>query len=84
MLWAGAMVGLGFLTKQLQAFLVLPVLAGVYLYASPRSLRVRFGHLFGALGAVILSAGWWVAVVELVPASARPYIAWCSWVRATG
>ncbi len=73
-LWAGAMVGLGFLTKQLQAFLVLPVLAGVYLYASPRSLRVRFGHLFGALGAVILSAGWWVAVVELVPASARPYI----------
>lgn len=73
-LLAGAMVGLGFLTKQLQAFLVLPVLAGVYLYASPRSLRVRFGHLFGALGAVIVSAGWWVAIVELVPAGARPYI----------
>lgn len=73
-LWAGAMVGFGFLTKQLQAFLILPVLAGVYLYASPRSLRVRLGHLFGALGAVIVSAGWWVAIVELVPASARPYI----------
>jgi 4-amino-4-deoxy-L-arabinose transferase-like glycosyltransferase len=73
-LWAGAMVGLGFLTKQLQAFLILPVLAGVYLYASPRSLRVRFGHLFAALGAVVVSAGWWVAIVELVPASARPYI----------
>jgi 4-amino-4-deoxy-L-arabinose transferase-like glycosyltransferase len=73
-LWAGAMVGFGFLTKQLQAFLVLPVLAGVYLYASPRALRVRFGHLFGALGAVIVSAGWWVAIVELVPPAARPYI----------
>jgi 4-amino-4-deoxy-L-arabinose transferase-like glycosyltransferase len=73
-LWAGAMVGLGFLTKQLQAFLVLPVLAGVYLYASPRSLRVRLGHLLAALGAVIVSAGWWVAIVELVPAGARPYI----------
>ena len=73
-LWAGAMVGLGFLTKQLQAFLILPVLAGVYLYASPRSLRVRFAHLFGALAAVIVSAGWWVAIVELVPASARPFI----------
>ena len=73
-LWAGAMVGLGFLTKQLQAFLILPVLAGVYLYASPRSLRVRFGHLFGALGAVIVSAGWWIAIVQLVSASARPYI----------
>ena len=73
-LWAGAMVGLGFLTKQLQAFLILPVLTGVYLYASPRSLRVRFGHLFAALGAVIVSAGWWVAVVEIVPAGLRPYI----------
>lgn len=73
-LWAGVMVGLGFLTKQLQAFLILPVLAGVYFYASPRSLRVRFAHLFGALGAVVVSAGWWVAIVELVPAGARPYI----------
>ncbi|MBX3100358.1 MAG: glycosyltransferase family 39 protein [Salinibacterium sp.] len=73
-LWAGVMVGLGFLTKQLQAFLILPVLAGVYLYAAPRSLRVRFGHLFAALGAVIVSAGWWVAIVALVPASERPYV----------
>lgn len=73
-LWAGAMVGLGFLTKQLQAFLVLPVLAGVYLYASPRTLRVRFGHLFAALGSLVVAAGWWVAVVELVPAGQRPYI----------
>ncbi len=34
--WAGVLVGLGFLTKQLQAFLVLPPLVGVYLVASPR------------------------------------------------
>ncbi len=73
-LLAGAMVGLGFLTKQLQAFLILPVLAGVYVYASPRSLRVRFGHLLAALGAVVVSAGWWVAIVELVPSGMRPYI----------
>lgn len=73
-LWAGAMIGLGFLTKQLQAFLVLPVLAGVYLYASPRSLRIRFAHLFAALGAVIVAGGWWVAIIELVPASMRPYV----------
>lgn len=72
--WAGVAVGFGFLTKQLQAFLILPVLAGVYLAVAPISLRKRFGHLFAALGAVIVSAGWWVAIVELVPASMRPYI----------
>lgn len=72
--WAGAMVGFGFLTKQLQAFLILPVLAGVYLYAAPVSLRKRIGHALAALAAVIVAAGWWVAVVTLTPASARPYI----------
>ncbi len=73
-LWAGVMIGLGFLTKQLQAFLLLPVLAGVYLWAAPVSFRARLMHSLGALGAVILSAGWWVAIVELVPESWRPYI----------
>jgi 4-amino-4-deoxy-L-arabinose transferase-like glycosyltransferase len=73
-LWAGVAVGFGFLTKQLQAFLILPVLAGAYLAAAPISWKKRFGHLFAALGAVIVSAGWWVAIVELVPASMRPYI----------
>ncbi len=72
--WAGVAVGFAFLTKQLQAFLILPVLAGVYLAAAPLSWRKRFGHLFAALGAVVVSAGWWVAIVELVPASLRPYI----------
>ncbi|ANF32741.1 glycosyl transferase [Leifsonia xyli] len=73
-IWAGVAVGFGFLTKQLQAFLILPVLAGVYLAAAPLSWRKRFGHLFAALGAVVVSAGWWVAIVELVPTSWRPYI----------
>jgi 4-amino-4-deoxy-L-arabinose transferase-like glycosyltransferase len=73
-LWAGAMVGLGFLTKQLQAFLLLPALAGVYLWTAPGRLSRRIGYAFAALGAVVVSAGWWVAVVELVPAAWRPYV----------
>ncbi len=73
-LWAAGMVGLGFLTKQLQAFLVLPVLAGIYLWAAPPKLSKRLVHLVAALGVVIVSAGWWVAIVELMPASLRPYI----------
>jgi 4-amino-4-deoxy-L-arabinose transferase-like glycosyltransferase len=73
-LWAGVMVGLGFLTKQLQAVVILPALAGIYLVAAPGNWWRRIWHLLLALGAVILSAGWWVAIVEIVPASMRPYI----------
>ncbi|MFI2713658.1 ArnT family glycosyltransferase [Micromonospora sp. NPDC018662] len=71
---AGVLVGFGFLTKMLQAFLVVPVFAGVYLLAAPTGLRRRMGQLLLAGLAVVVSAGWWVAIVELVPASARPYI----------
>ncbi|HWJ82530.1 MAG TPA: glycosyltransferase family 39 protein [Nocardioides sp.] len=71
---AGVLVGFGFLTKMLQAFLVLPAFALVYLLAAPAPLRRRLVHLIAALGAMVASAGWWVAVVELVPSSARPYV----------
>ena len=74
MLLSGALVGLGFLTKQLQAFLALPGFAAAYLVAAPVSLgrRIRGGLL--AVCAMVLSAGWWVALVDLVPASMRPYV----------
>ena len=74
LLFAGFLVGCGFLTKMLQAFLVLPVFALVYLVAAPTPVRRRLVQLLAALAATIVSAGWWVAVVELVPASSRPYI----------
>ena len=73
-LWAGAMVGFGFLTKQLQAVVILPALAGIYMVAAPGNWWRRVWHLLLALAAVVVSAGWWVAIVELVPASMRPYI----------
>ena len=74
MLWAGVMVGLGFLTKQLQVFLIVPPIALVFLWASPLKVGKRLLHGLAALGAMAVSAGWWVAIVELVPASMRPYI----------
>ena len=70
---AGAAVGFGFLTKMLQAFLVLPALGLVYLVAAPTGLGRRIVHLGAALGAVLVSAGWFVALVALWPASSRPY-----------
>ncbi|WP_411675429.1 ArnT family glycosyltransferase, partial [Amycolatopsis acidiphila] len=71
---AGAAVGFGFLAKMLQAFLVLPAFALAYLVAAPVSVGKRLLHLLGALGAVVVSAGWYIAVVELWPASSRPFI----------
>ncbi|GAB2584400.1 ArnT family glycosyltransferase [Microlunatus antarcticus] len=72
--WAGVLIGFAFLTKMLQAFLVLPALVLVYLVAAPTTLKKRLLHLVGAFAAMIVSLGWWVAIVELVPASWRPYV----------
>lgn len=74
MIACGGFVGLAFLTKQLQAFLVVPPLALTYLLFGRRGIGRRIGHLFAALGALIAGAGWWVAVVTLWPADSRPYI----------
>ncbi|CAM2739887.1 ArnT family glycosyltransferase [Skermania piniformis] len=74
MVWTGVFVGFGFLTKQLQVMLVVPALAATYLAFGPRDVRVRIGHLFAAFGALIVSAGWWVALVQLWPKAGRPYI----------
>ena len=70
----GAFVGLAFLTKMLQAFLVLPALALAYLLFAQTSWGKRLGHLLVAFGSMLLAAGWWIAIVELWPASSRPYI----------
>ncbi|HEY2915669.1 MAG TPA: glycosyltransferase family 39 protein [Candidatus Limnocylindrales bacterium] len=73
-LLAAVLVGLGFLTKYLQAYLVLPAFALTWLLAAPVSLPRRVGGLVASLVTVLLASGWWVAIVELLPASDRPYI----------
>ena len=71
---AGVLVGLAFLTKMWPAFVVLPALVVVYLVVAPTSMGRRIRHLLAALIAMIISLGWWVALVELVPESWRPYV----------
>ena len=71
---AGALIGLGFLTKQLQVLLVVPGFALVYLIAAPTGLGRRIRHLLLAGAAMVAAAGWWVAIVQLTPAQYRPYI----------
>ena len=71
---AGSAVGFGFLAKMLQAFLVLPAFALVYLVAAPIGLVRRIWHVVVAGAAVVVAAGWYIAVADLWPAESRPYI----------
>ena len=71
---AGALIGFGFITKMMQAFLILPVMAVVYLLAAPTGWWRRVWQTFLMGIAVLVAAGWWVAIVALTPASDRPYV----------
>lgn len=72
--FAGTMIGFAFLTKMMQAFLVLPAFAFVYLLAAPTTLRRRIQQTLLGGVSIIVSAGWWVAIVALWPAGSRPMI----------
>jgi len=70
----GALIGLAFLAKMLQSFTVVPAFAGVYLLAAPTGLWHRLRQLAYGAVAIVVSAGWWVAIVALWPAASRPMI----------
>ncbi|CAN5513479.1 glycosyltransferase family 39 protein [soil metagenome] len=71
---AGVAIGVGFLAKMLQAFLVAPGFALVFLLAADLSWRSRGLRLLGGSAALVISAGWYLILVALWPASSRPYI----------
>ena len=70
----GALIGFAFLTKMGQALLVVPGFGLAYLVAAPTGLRRRIAGVLAGLVAMIVSAGWWVAIVALLPPSSRPLI----------
>ncbi|MGF7236988.1 MAG: ArnT family glycosyltransferase, partial [Frankia sp.] len=71
---AGTAIGFAFLTKMMQAFLVVPGFGLVYLICAPTTLRRRIGGVLAGAAAILVSAGWWVAAVELWPAGSRPWV----------
>ncbi|HUN36493.1 MAG TPA: glycosyltransferase family 39 protein [Trebonia sp.] len=73
LLVAGVLLGFGFLAKMLAAFLVVPGFAVAYLWAGPSRLWRRVVQLLWAGLGIAAGAGWWVAIAQLTPASARPY-----------
>ncbi len=71
---AGAAIGFALLAKMLQAFLVLPGFALAYLLAADAPLPQRIRRTLAAGAAMLVSGGWYLAVVGLWPADKRPYI----------
>ncbi len=56
---AGCAIGFAFLTKMLQAFLVVPGLALAFLVAAPVGIVAAVGKLLVGAGALVVSAGWY-------------------------
>jgi len=74
LLLCAALIGIGFNTKMLAAFGIVPVLALLYLFRAPPRWGVRFAHL-GAAGAVLAAVSLsWVLVYEVTPAASRPFV----------
>ena len=74
LLLAGLWVGLAFQAKTLEAWLVLPALAGCYLLAAPGGWLQRVWRCGAmALLAVVVSLSW-MSLVTIWPAGSRPYI----------
>jgi 4-amino-4-deoxy-L-arabinose transferase-like glycosyltransferase len=72
---AGVALGLAFLAKMLEGVMVAPALAAAYLVAARVTVRTRLVHLLWAAAGFVVSAGWFVVLTMLWPASSRPYIA---------
>ncbi|HET9257806.1 MAG TPA: glycosyltransferase family 39 protein, partial [Pseudonocardiaceae bacterium] len=69
---AAMFLGLGFITKMLQAWIVVPVFALAYMIGSAAPLRRRILDLLGAGAVLLASSLWWVALVNWWP-SPKPY-----------
>ncbi|MBV9544832.1 MAG: glycosyltransferase family 39 protein [Chloroflexi bacterium] len=70
----GAIVGLGFEIKMMEAYLVLPALGLLYLLGAPISRRRRVLHLGLAAAAMLAVSLAWPIAVDLTPADLRPWI----------
>ena len=73
---AGVCVGLGFETKMLVALVVVPGIAAAWLWCAPgaRSRLHAAGQLLAGGAAMAVVGGAWPLLVELTPASQRPWI----------
>jgi 4-amino-4-deoxy-L-arabinose transferase-like glycosyltransferase/putative flippase GtrA len=74
LLLSAALVGIGFNIKMMEAYLVVPAFGLLYLLAAPLSLWRRIGQLLLAMLVLLTVSLSWAIVVDLTPASQRPYV----------
>lgn len=73
LLWCAFFIGCGFLTKMLQAWIVVPGFALAYLVGSSAPVKRRVLDVLAAGAVLIASSFWWVALHAWWPGS-KPYI----------
>ncbi|HTR88535.1 MAG TPA: glycosyltransferase family 39 protein, partial [Solirubrobacteraceae bacterium] len=71
---AGVCVGLGFEAKMGVALMVVPGIVAAWLWIAPRGRRRALAELLGFGAGALVVGGAWAGLVELTPASARPWI----------
>ncbi|HKB47081.1 MAG TPA: glycosyltransferase family 39 protein, partial [Ktedonobacterales bacterium] len=74
LLLCALLVGLGFNIKMLEAYLVVPAFAVVYLVGAPLRWLRRLWHLAVAGVVMLVISLSWVVAVDLTSASMRPYV----------
>lgn len=74
LLVAGALVGAGFLTKQLQVALILPAIALAYFFFARLPVYRRLLHLGGGLLTAVVTSGWWFIIAQTTDPARRPYV----------
>ncbi len=74
LLMAAVLVGLGFNLKMLQAYLVVPALVLTYGLMAPVTWRRKLAHLLAAAVVLLAVSLSWSLVVDLTPASERPFV----------
>jgi 4-amino-4-deoxy-L-arabinose transferase-like glycosyltransferase len=71
---AGVALGFAFLTKMLMALLVVPAFVVVYLVCGRGRIVRRAAQLAAPVVALLVTGGWWLALVSLWPDATRPYV----------
>jgi 4-amino-4-deoxy-L-arabinose transferase-like glycosyltransferase len=74
LLLSAVAMGLAFNTKYLEADILLPALTVTYLVAARGGILRRLGQMLATAGVLLVSSAWWLVIVDLIPASSRPWV----------
>nr|WSY57468.1 glycosyltransferase family 39 protein [Streptomyces sp. NBC_00886] len=74
LLYSGLWIGVGFQSKMMEAWIIVPALLVGYLVAAPVTLRRRLAHLLAAGAVMLVVSLSWVAMMTFTPQDHRPYV----------